>query len=326
MSRKPLVIVNGWIREEALAKLQESVEVRQWTQEGIMPREILKEWLVDADGLFSVRPLTVDADLVEKAQHLKVVAQPSVGYDNINITDMTAKGIPVGNTPGVLNETVGELAFTLICAASRRILENHMYVASGAWVHNGGPQIKGVDLSRRTLGIIGMGGIGVTIARRANAFNMDVLYHNRHPRQDDSQTGAQFAELDALLAKSDVVCVMAPLTEATKYMCNDEFFRKMKKSALFVNVGRGKIVDTDALVRALQMGEIDYAALDVTDPEPLPQDHPLLATDRVLIVPHIGSFTDRTRSDMYMLTVDNLIAGVNEQPLITCVNQEVNYK
>ena len=134
-----------------------------------------------------------------------------------------------------------------------------------------------------------------------------------------------YMELDELLATSDVVCIMAPLTDETYHMCDAEFFKKMKKTALFVNVGRGAIVDTDALIDALKTGEIDYAALDVTDPEPLPANHPLLSIDNCLIVPHIGSYTDRTRYDMSMLTANNIIAGVHKKTLQTCVNEEVNY-
>lgn len=181
-------------------------------------------------------------------------------------------------------------------------------------------------MSRRTLGIIGMGAIGVSISRRARAFGMTVVYHNRNQRIDDKIHKTTYMELDDLLATSDVVCVMAPLTDETYHMCDEAFFKKMKNTALFVNVGRGPIVDTEALINALKTGEIDYAALDVTDPEPLPADHPLLDVENCLIVPHIGSYTDRTRYDMSILTADNIIAGVHKKPLKTCVNEEVNYK
>lgn len=171
-----------------------------------------------------------------------------------------------------------------------------------------------------------MGAIGVSISRRARAFGMTVVYHNRNQRLDDKIHKTTYMELDDLLAISDVVCVMAPLTDETYHMCDEAFFKKMKNTALFVNVGRGPIVDTDALINALKTGEIDYAALDVTDPEPLPVDHPLLDVENCLIVPHIGSYTDRTRYDMSILTADNIIAGVHKKPLKTCVNEEVNYK
>ena len=307
MEKKPLVVVNGLVRKDAIAYLKEHVDVRQWTEKTVMPREVLKEWLIDADGLWCVRPLDVDGDLVKNAPNLKVIAQAAVGYDNVNIDELTVAGIPYGNTPGVLNETVAN------------------FVKDGRWAQRPS-NIKGFDLSRRTLGIIGMGAIGVSISRRARAFGMTVVYHNRNQRLDDKIHKTTYMELDDLLAISDVVCVMAPLTDETYHMCDEAFFKKMKNTALFVNVGRGPIVDTDALINALKMGEIDYAALDVTDPEPLPADHPLLDVENCLIVPHIGSYTDRTRYDMSILTADNIIAGVHKKPLKTCVNEEVNYK
>ena len=297
MEKKPLVVVNGLVRKDAIAYLKEHVDVRQWTEKTVMPREVVKEWLIDADGLWCVRPLDVDGDLVKNAPNLKVI----------------------------LNETVAELAFTLIATASRRIIENANFVKDGRWAQRPS-NIKGFDLSRRTLGIIGMGAIGVSISRRARAFGMTVVYHNRNQRLDDKIHKTTYMELDDLLAISDVVCVMAPLTDETYHMCDEAFFKKMKNTALFVNVGRGPIVDTEALINALKTGEIDYAALDVTDPEPLPVDHPLLDVENCLIVPHIGSYTDRTRYDMSILTADNIIAGVHKKPLKTCVNEEVNYK
>lgn len=322
---KPIVIVPGLIRKDVIAFLGEHCEVRQWTEKTPMPIETLKDWLSDADGLWNINRIKVDKDLIADASNLKVVAQASVGYDNVTIEDLTAKGIPYGNTPGVLVETVAELAFTLVAAASRRIVENFDFVRHGDWAKRPS-NIKGRDLSRSTLGIIGMGNIGVSISRRARAFGMTVIYHNRHQRNDDHLYMTTYVSLDELYEKSDVVLVMAPLTEETYHMINAEAFKKMKNTALFVNVGRGAIVDTEALVEALQANEIDYAALDVTDPEPLPAEHPLLQTNKVLITPHIASFTDRCRYDMAMLTARNLIKGTQGKALETCVNEEVNYK
>lgn len=322
--KRPVVVVPGLVRKDVVAYLAEHVEVRQWTEKEQMPRELLKEWLVDADGLWSIGNITVDKDLIEGAKQLKVIAQASVGYDNVNIADLTERKIPYGNTPDVLTETVAELAFTLIASASRRIYENMNFVVSGKWMERPS-NIKGFDLSKRTLGIIGMGKIGVSVARRARSFGMTVQYYNRRPRLDDKLHRATYVALGELLSSSDVILVMAPLTEETKHMINKEAFDLMKPSALFVNVGRGKIVDTDALVDALNEGKISYAALDVVDPEPLPGDHPLLQTGKVLIVPHIGPFTDRTRKEMTMLTANNLINGVYGKPLLACVNSEVNY-
>ena len=238
---------------------------------------------------------------------------------------LTARHIPYGNTPDVLTETTAELAFTLMAAASRRIYENAQFVKDGKWAERPS-NIKGKDLSRMTLGIIGMGKIGVSVSRRARAFGMTVQYHNRNRRNDDSLLMTTYVSLGKLLTTSDVILVMAPLTEETYHLIDAEAFEMMKETALLVNVGRGKIVDTDALVKALETGQIDYAALDVVDPEPIGADHPLLKTGKCLVVPHIGSFTDRTRKDMAMLTAKNLIAGVHGKPLLTCVNESVNYK
>lgn len=321
---KPLVIVPGLVRKDGVAYLSEHCEVRQWTETTPMPRETLKEWLQEADGLWSINSVKVDADLIAHAPKLKVIAQASVGYDNVTVGDLTAKKIPYGNTPDVLTETVAEHTMALIVSASRRIFENMNYVLSGDWLKRPS-NIKGIDLSRGTMGIIGMGNIGISLSRRARAFGMTVIYHNRKQRPDDAMYRTSYVSLEELLAKSDVVVVTAPLTEATKGMIGAEQFRQMKKTALFVNIGRGKIVQTDALTEALNQGEIDYAALDVTDPEPLPPDHPLLQTGKVLITPHVASFTDRCRKDMAMLTADNLIRGTKGQSLVTCVNQEVNY-
>ena len=322
---KPVVVVPGLVRKDAVAYLSEHVTVRQWTEKEKMPKELLKEWLREADGLWSINHFTVDEDLVKDAPNLKVIAQASVGYDNIDIDALTARNIPYGNTPDVLTETTAELAFTLMAAASRRIYENAQFVKDGKWAERPS-NIKGKDLSRMTLGIIVMGKIGVSVSRRARAFGMTVQYHNRHRRNDDSLLMTTYVSLGKLLTTSDIILVMAPLTEETYHLIDAEAFEMMKETALFVNVGRGKIVDTDALVTALETGQIDYAALDVVDPEPIGGDHPLLKTGKCLVVPHIGSFTDRTRKEMAMLTANNLIAGVHSKPLLTCVNESVNYK
>ena len=321
---KPIVVVPGLVRKDVVAYLSEHVIVRQWTEKEKMPKEVLKEWLREADGLWSINHFTVDEDLVKDAPNLKVIAQASVGYDNIDIDALTARHIPYGNTPDVLTETTAELAFTLMAAASRRIYENAQFVKDGTWAERPS-NIKGKDLSRMTLGIIGMGKIGVSVSRRARAFGMTVQYHNRNRRNDDSLLMTTYVSLGKLLTTSDVILVMAPLTEETYHLIDAEAFEMMKETALFVNVGRGKIVDTDALVHALETGQIDYAALDVVDPEPIGADHPLLKTGKCLVVPHIGSFTDRTRKEMAMLTANNLIAGVHGKPLLTCVNESVNY-
>lgn len=322
--KKPIVVVPGLMRKDALAELEKHCEVRQWDKAEPMPRELLKEWLVDADALVVVK-CQVDGDLIEGAKNLKVVAQAAVGYDNVSIEDLTARRIPYGNTPRVLDESVAELAMGLTICASRRIVENVDYVRSGKWMDRY-PDFKGIDLSRATMGIIGMGNIGLSISRRARAFGMTVIYHNRNRRKDDHLYMTTYVSLDELLEKSDVVMCVLPLTKETEKLIGKEFFQKMKKSSLFVNVGRGKVVDTDALAEALQSGEIDYAALDVVDPEPFSPNHPLLKTGKCIITPHVASYTNRTRKEMAFLMVENILRGIKEEPLATCVNEAVNYK
>ena len=242
---KPVVVVPGLVRKDALAYLSEHVRVRQWTKKEKMPKDLLKEWLRDADGLWSINHFTVDEDLISQAPHLKVIAQASVGYDNVDVDALTTRHIPYGNTPDVLTETTAELAFTLMAAASRRIYENAQFVKDGKWAERPS-NIKGKDLSRMTLGIIGMGKIGVSVSRRARAFGMTVQYHNRNRRNDDSLLMTTYVSLGKLLTTSDIILVMAPLTEETYHLIDAEAFEMMKETALFVNVGRGKIVDTDA--------------------------------------------------------------------------------
>lgn len=324
MEKKPLVVVAGSVREDALSYLAEHVEIKQWKGEGMIPREVLKEWIVDADGVWLVKDI-FDEDILSVAKQLKVVAQASVGYDNADIDALTAHGIPYGNTPDVLTETVAEFGFALALTAARRIVENVNFVKEGKWLERPS-DIKGFDLSRRTIGIMGLGRIGFSIARRAAAFGMDVIYCNRCPREDDAETGYRFVSTDELYEQSDVVLSVLPLTEETTHLIDREAFKKMKKSALFVNVGRGKVVNSEDLKWALETGEIDYAALDVVDPEPYGPGMGLLETGKCLMTAHIASFTDRTRYDMAMLAVNNIIKGVNGEEILTPVNPEVYKK
>lgn len=324
---KPIIVIPGKVRQEGIDELKKHVEVREWQEVGTMPRDLLKEWLKDADGLWATKDQKVDKDLLNNASNLKVVVTASVGYDHINVNELTELGIPVGNTPGVLTETVAEFAFSLILTARRRIYENIQYVFNNRW-KDSDSLVKGPigrDVSRQTLGIIGMGKIGLSVSRRARAFGMTVIYHNRHPRKDDNLFMTKYVPLDDLLSQSDVVLVTAPLNNDTYHMVDAAWFKKMKNSALFVNIGRGRIVETGALVEALTNGEIDYAALDVTDPEPISADHELIKTGRCIVTPHIASYTNRCRTDMALLAVENLLKGVYLEPLTTCVNSEVNY-
>lgn len=319
------IVMTSKLMEPAFQKVLHNCEVKVWEKPEPIPRETLLEWIKDAQGLVSSGNIRVDEDLLRHAPELKVIAQASVGYDNIDIAACTRKGIPFGNTPGVLVETTAELAFGLLLCAARRLHEGWDFVQAGHW--GPGKSIPfGMDLTGKTLGIVGMGQIGVAVARRARAFGMNIIYHNRNRRTDEEMIGAEYRSFEMLLAQADCIIVLTPLSEETKGLFGRKEFAQMKPTAYFVNVSRGAVVDTQALIEALETGKIAYAALDVTDPEPLPGSHPLLKLPNILIVPHIGSATVGTRTAMAELTADNLLAGLAGKPLQTCVNTEVNYK
>lgn len=302
--------------------LREPCELRHWDVEDPIPRAVLYEWMEDAQGLFCAGRIQVDDDLLSRAPRLRVITQASVGYDNIDVDACTAHGIPFGNTPGVLVEATADLAFGLLLSAARRLHTGWVQVKSGEWgQHHDIP--FGHDLFGKTLGIVGMGSIGTAVARRAQASGMHVIYHNRTQRSDDAALHVTYTTFPALLESSDFVLVLVPLTEASRGLFGATEFAQMKSSAYFINVARGLIVDTMALYQALKAGEILYAALDVTDPEPLPADHPLLTLPNILVTPHIGSATHETRDAMARLAVSNLLQGLAGRPLPACVNPAV---
>ncbi len=224
----------------------------------------------------------MNEELLSHAPNLHVIAQPSVGYDSIDIKACTKRSIPFGNTPGVLVEATADLTFGLVLISARRIHEGWNFIQEGKWKAQRNIPL-GVDLYGKTLGIIGMGSIGAAVARRAQAFGMEVIYHNRKQRQDEKQIGVEYASFDQLLQRSDFVVVLVPLSESSRKLFGNEQFCKMKSSAYFINASRGGVVDTEELYEALVKKEIAYAALDVTDPEPLPIDHPLLSLPNILI-------------------------------------------
>jgi glyoxylate reductase len=269
-----------------------------------------------AAGVYSMLTDRIDAELIASSPSLKVVSNMAVGVDNIDLAACAAAGIAVGHTPDVLTDTTADTAFMLMLASSRRMLEGIDEVRQGRWGTWVGDAMLGRDVSGTTIGIIGMGRIGAAIATRASGFSMDILYSSRSPKPDvEASTGAQRVALGELLSRSDHVVVAVPLSEETHHLIGRAEFTTMKDSANLVNIARGRIVDTDALVEALRSGTIRCAGVDVTDPEPLPADHPLLALPNCTVVPHIGSATLRTRNAMADLAADNLIAGILGEPL-----------
>jgi glyoxylate reductase len=324
---KPKIFVTRLIPDEGLAMIRDVADMEVWEDELPPSREVLLSHMRGIDGLVSLLTDAIDAALMDANPRLRVVSNMAVGYDNVDIPAATERGIPVGNTPGVLTDTTADLAFTLMMASGRRIQESIDYVRAGKWKTWGPKLLTGQDIYGSTLGIIGFGRIGQGMARRASGFGMRVLYcdTNRHADLENSM-GVTYASMDTLLRESDFVTVHTDLNETTRHMINAVALAKMKKSAILINTARGPIVDLKALYDALQSGRIAGAALDVTEPEPVPADSPLLRLPNCLIVPHIASASVATRARMAQMAAANVVAGVRGDRLPICVNPEVYEK
>ena len=308
------VIASGKMRDVAFEKLDAAVNLLGWQKGGRVPAEQFDEWLAKADALFSTGNIKINEELLAKAPNLKVIAQASVGYDNIDIAACNARNIPVGNTPGVLVDAVADLAYALILDSARKIVLAYDHVKSGKWGENK-PFGLATDLANKTLGVVGMGDIGSAIAERAKASKMKIVYHNRNRRADDEALGATYVTFDELLAQADFIVIAVTLNPTTKGMFNKEAFAKMKDGVRIVNISRGAVIDTEAMYEALLSGKLAHAAMDVTDPEPLPGDHKLLSLPNVTVTPHMASATTETRDAMALLTVDNILAGLEGKPM-----------
>jgi glyoxylate reductase len=269
-------------------------------------------------GIYTYGHVHVDGAMLDRLPGLKVISNYGVGVDHINLADAAARDIPVGNTPGVLEGATADLGFALLMASARRIVAGDRYAHSAEFVRYDPGYMLGREVHGKTLGIIGMGRIGQQVARRAIGFEMTVLYHNRHRREDVERALApsvRFAGKADLLAQADYVMLCLPLTDQTRGLIGTSELALMKPDATLINIARGPVVDTEALTEALSRHRIAAAALDVTEPEPLPRDHPLLAMPNVIITPHLGSATVETRRRMAELSVDNLLAGLRGEPL-----------
>lgn len=308
------VVTSGKLRKTAYDLLDANTNLLAWKESGRTPADIFDGWLAQADALYSIGNIKINGALLDKAPNLKVIAQASVGYDNIDVAECNARGIRVGNTPRVLSPAVADLAYGLIIDSARKIARGWQHVSSGKWGERKGLGF-GVDLAGKTLGIVGMGHIGSRVVKRALASDMRVIYHNRRRRSDDAALGAAYVSFEELLQTSDFVLVTVPLTRETEGMFGKKQFEAMKQGARFINIARGKIVDTEALYDALSSGHIAYAALDVTDPEPLPGTHKLLTLDNITVTPHIASSTVETRDAMAKLAAENILAGLNGEPM-----------
>ena len=307
------VFVTRSLPGAALDRLREEHDVDVWPERLPPPPEELSSRCADVEGVLSLLTDPIDSALIEAAPELRAISNYAVGVDNVEVDAATARGIPVGNTPGVLTDSTADLAVALMLGAARRLVEGEAFVRRGEWRTWEPELLLGHDLHGATVGIVGFGRIGRAVARRLEGFGCELLHSGR----DDG------VALEELLERSDFVTLHAPLTPDTRGLIDDAALRRMKPTAYLVNTARGPMVDTAALVGALKAGEIAGAALDVTDPEPLPGDHPLLEAPNLLVIPHLGSATHATREKMADMAVENLLAGLAGERMPNCVNPEV---
>ena len=290
----------------ALDRLGRAHEVDVWPDRLPPVPSALRERAREAEGLLTMLTDRVDGELLDACPRLRAIANYAVGVDNIDLEATGARGIPVGNTPDVLTEATADLAFALILAAARRLPDAAAAVRSGEWITWDPGWLLGRDVHGATLGIVGMGRIGRAVVKRAEGFSMEIMHTRR---------GAAGVPLEELLERADIISLHAPLNDATRRMIDAPALRRMKPGAILVNTARGGLVDQSALRHALESGAIAAAALDVTDPEPLPPNDPLLQAPNLLVLPHIGSATHTARERMADLAVDNLLAALAGQPM-----------
>lgn len=322
---KPKVFVTRKIPDVGLKLVVENTDAEVWPDLLPPPYEVIKEKIASCDGLLSLLTDKIDAALLDAGPGLKVVSNFAVGFNNIDVDACTARKIPVGNTPGVLTEATSDFAFTLLMGGARRLVEACEYARAGNWKTWEPQGFLGQDVWGATLGVIGMGRIGYAVAYRAHrGFDMRILYHDVNANEAaEKDLGATRVDLDELLAQADFVSIHTVLDDSTRGLINRETLAKMKSNAILINSARGPIVDTEALYEALRDGVIAGAAVDVTDPEPLPADHPMYKLPNCTIAPHIASATYTSRNKMATMAAENLLAGLRGERLPNQVNPEV---
>jgi glyoxylate reductase len=320
---KPYVFITRKLPEELIQPLKDIADVEMWNQEEEpVSYGLLVEKAKKATALLTMLSDKIDENIMKEAPHLKVVANLAVGYDNIDVEAAANRGVAVCNTPDVLSDTTADLTFGLLMATARRLTEAAEYVKKGKWKGWSPYLLAGRDIHHKTIGIVGMGNIGRALAKRATGFEMEILYHNRSRwLEAEKELGAAYCSFDELITRSDYIVCLTPLTSETKHLFNAEAFKKMKKSAIFINASRGAVVDEDALLQALKEGEIAAAGLDVFTKEPIDQHHPLLELPNVVALPHIGSASVETRTAMIQLCIENIRLVLENQNPKTVVNK-----
>ena len=318
---KPKVFITRRIPESGLNMIYEECEVDLWDQDLPPTKDELLQHVRGIEGILSLLSDPIDEEVINAAgDQLKVISNYAVGYNNIDIQTATQEKIAVGNTPGVLTEATADFAFALMMSAGRRVVEAEKNVRDGKWKTWGPSILLGVDFSGATLGIIGFGRIGKAMARRATGFGMRILINDPTAQPP---AGVIKVDLDTLLRESDFISLHTPLTSETRHLINAEAFSKMKTTSVLVNTARGEMIDQDALYEALKNRKIFAAGIDVTDPEPLPMDSPLLELDNLIICPHIASASTTTRENMAIIAAGNLLAGLRGNRLPHVVNPEI---
>ncbi|CAG9000013.1 MAG: Glyoxylate/hydroxypyruvate reductase B [Candidatus Celerinatantimonas neptuna] len=322
---KPSAVVFQSLSDEQNACLNEKVDALYFLDHESRRSEACQQALAKADGILAPGGYVLNESKLVRMPHLKAVSTISVGYDSYDVEALTQRGIVLTHTPGVLDDSVADLVLALMLSTARRVVELDEWVRQGQW-QTGLPVTQfGCDVHHKTLGIIGLGRIGMAVAQRAHlGFSMSILYHARHAKPDaESFFSARRVELNELLEQSDFVVMLVPLTQETHHMIGKDQLAAMKRSAILINAARGDVVDEQALIQALEHRVIAAAGLDVFHREPIPLDLPLLSMKNVVALPHIGSATIQTRNAMVDLAISNLIQALTRDSLINCVNPHV---
>jgi len=323
MAKKVLITrIIPSIAKELLTKA--GFDVTVWDGNSPMTQSQLIEGAKSVDALLSLGSNKLDKHFFNECSHLEVIAQFAVGFDNIDVKEATSKGIPVGNTPNVLNEATADVAFGLMIAVSRKMFYLHKTIERGEWKQFEPLKNLGIQLTGKTLGIFGMGRIGMVMAQRCRgAYNMNIIYHNRTRNEEAEKLGCTYVSFEELLQQSDVLSVHSVLSDETRGIFNKSAFSKMKSSAIFINTSRGGVNHEGDLIEALNTGKIWGAGLDVTNPEPMDANNPLLNMPNAAVLPHIGSATVEARNGMARLAAENIIEFYKSGTMPHCINPSV---